>query len=223
MKMSKTLFFFALLALTSLACGLPSLPRAEEVIPPDAAATAAAASQQAAQAAATAAAFAGDQGESLIATVQASNMVINLDLSALGEKFANLQPDANGNVVIVLTDDEINQVLQGQNTITQQGVAIDGLRVMFTGGNVLLTGGLVEPLQAQLTASFSPVVIDGQLEFQLVSATLGRFPVPAGILNSIEPTLNNSIGTLLNNLPQEFILQSVAMGEGTMTIVIRRV
>jgi hypothetical protein len=214
------LIFVAFLILSALACGLPSLSPPQ--IPDNAAATAQAAAEQAAQAAATTAAITSNQGEELIATLQASDMGLDLNLDALSERFSNLQPDANGNVIIVLSDDEINQALRGQDSITQEGVTLEGISVMFTGGNVVLAGNMTAPLQSQLTASFSPQVSDGQLQFTLISATLGRFPVPTGILTTIESTLNSSIGALLNNLPQNFILQSISMGEGTMTIVIHQ-
>lgn len=214
------LLFLAILIVTALACGLPSLPRPQ--VPDEVAATAEAAAQLAAQAAATTAAVTSNQGENLVATLQSANMDLEVNLEALSEKFANLQPDANGNVTIVLTDDEINQAVQGQNTVSQDGVTVEGLTVMFTGGNVVLAGNLTTPIQSQLTASFSSQVVDGQLQFALISATLGRFPVPAGMLTTIESTLNDSIGALLNNLPQNYTLQSVNMGEGTMTIVIHQ-
>ncbi len=220
MKKQNPLILLAILLLAALACGLPSLSPPQ--IPDNAAATAQAAAEQAARAAATAAAVTSDQGESLVATVQAASMNLDLNLEALSAKFANLQPDANGNVTIVLTDEEINQALVGQNTLTQEGVTLEGITVAFTGGNVVLAGNLTTPIQSQMTASFAPQVEDGELRFTLIGATLGRFSVPAGILTTVESTLNNSIGALLNNLPPNYILHRIDMGEGTMTIVIRQ-
>ncbi|MCA9990078.1 MAG: hypothetical protein KDE29_03645 [Anaerolineales bacterium] len=208
----------SLLAFSALACGLGLPPLSPPVtIPADTAATAAAAAQQAGQVAATTAALAGQQGETLLATVQATDF--DASFAELQQKLAALQPDANGNYTIVLTDAEINQGLQGQPEISQDGVTIQGLAVTFTGGNVVLTGNLTEPIAAQLTATFRPEVNDGQLTFSLVSAQLGRLPVPTSILQSVETTLNATIGNLMNNLPAGITLQSVFMGEGTMTVI----
>lgn len=221
MKKQPIWVLLGLLLLVSLACAMPGGSLPDVTVPNDAAATAAAAAQQAGRAAATIAAVASENSDELLATVQASDFEINVNIDALREKFSNLQPDANGNISVALTDEEINQAIQGQNNVAQQGISLQGIGVTFTGGNVVLTAMVTEPLQAQMTASFQPQVIDGQLQFTLVSAVLGRLPVPAAVLQSVEQTLNDTIGQLIATIPANYVLQDIVMGEGTMTIVAR--
>ena len=221
MKKQPIWVLLGLLLLVSLACAMPGGSLPDVTVPDDAAATAASAAQQAGQAAATIAAVASENSDDLLATVQASDFQINVNVDALREKFTNLQPDANGNISVTLTDEEINQAIQGQNNVAQQGISLQGIGVTFTGGNVVLTAMVTEPLQAQMTASFQPQVIDSQLQFTLVSAVLGRLPVPPAVLQSVEQTLNTTIGQLIATIPADYGLQDIVMGEGTMTIVAR--
>ncbi len=221
MKKQPIWVLLGLLLLVSLACAMPGGSLPDVTVPDDAAATAASAAQQAGQAAATIAAVASENSDDLLATVQASDFQINVNVDALREKFTNLQPDANGNISVTLTDEEINQAIQGQNNVAQQGISLQGIGVTFTGGNVVLTAMVTEPLQAQMTASFQPQVIDSQLQFTLVSAVLGRLPVPPAVLQSVEQTLNTTIGQLIATIPADYRLQDIVMGEGTMTIVAR--
>jgi uncharacterized protein YpmS len=77
-------------------------------------------------------------------------------------------------------------------------------------------------VQSQLIATFRPTVNDGRLQFELVNASVGGIPVPAPVLSGVEATLNKSLGTVLNNLPNNYTLEQIVMGEGTMTVVARQ-
>jgi hypothetical protein len=90
--------------------------------------------------------------------------------------------------------------------------------IAFTGGNIVLTGNVVSPIEALLTVTFRPLVTNGVLQFEVVSATLGTVQVPSAILSSAALTLNNTIGQAMNGIPSNLTLQSIVMGEGTMTV-----
>src|SRR5690606_27197562 len=100
MKKQPIWVLLGLLLLVSLACAMPGGSLPDVTVPNDAAATAAAAAQQAGRAAATIAAVASENSDELLATVQASDFEINVNIDALREKFSNLQPDANGNISV---------------------------------------------------------------------------------------------------------------------------
>ena len=85
-------------------------------------------------------------------------------------------------------------------------------------GNIVLTANVNEPISAQLTASFRPSVVDGVLQFEVVSATLGSIQVPALVLSAAQATINGTLGQAVNNLPSNLTLQSIVISEGTMTI-----
>jgi hypothetical protein len=227
----------SLLILPALACGgkasLPnvdvdelagqaaeSATKAAEV-----AATAAVVAQQAADSAATIAA--SDQAQNLEATaVAAATTIANNDYqlpdtSSLRQKFANAQPDANGNISVTITDDELNEAIRIKQTAAAQAgqeQPLQGATVTFTNGSIVLTGSITEPVTAQLTVTFRPYVADGILQFEVVSATIGSLNVPASLLSASEVTLNNTLNEAMGSLSGNYVLQEVIMGEGTMTI-----
>lgn len=191
----------------------------------DLAATAVIVAEQAAESAATLAA--SDQVQNLEATaVAAATALVNSDFelpdsSSLRQKFANAQPDANGNITITLTDAELNEAIRLKQTAAEQAgqpQTVQGLTVTFTGGNIVMTGNITTPVTAQLTVTFRPYVADGLLQFEVVSASLGSINVPAALLSASEATLNSTLNEAMGNLPANYTLQDVVMGEGTMTI-----
>lgn len=226
-----------LLILPALACGGVNLPdvnvdeladQAAEAATQaaDMAATAVIVAEQAAESAATLAA--SDQVQNLEATaVAAATAIVNSDFelpdnSSLRQKFANAQPDENGNITIVITDDEMNEAIQmKQAAATEAGQeqVLQGTAVTFTGGNIVLTGNITTPINAQLTVTFRPYVANGSLQFEVVSASLGSINVPTALLSSAEATLNNTLNDAMGNMPANVTLQDVLMSEGTMTIL----
>lgn len=214
--------FFGLLLLATLACGPGGVDLPEVTIPAGAAETAESAAAQAGELAGTAAAVAGEQGGGLVATLEATdfNIDIQFDSEAIREKFSSVQPDESGNITVAITDQEINEALQVADT---GGVSpIQNLNVSFTGGNVVFSGDVTQPLQGRLTASFSAAVIDGQLQLDLVNARIGSVPVPPSLLDSLESTINERVATQLSRLPTSYTLQNVVIEEGSMTIMASR-
>jgi hypothetical protein len=215
-KNFRPLFMFVgLLVLAGLACG-PSLPKV--TVPAGVVETAQAAGQQAGGVAETAVALATQEGSAAIETIQASGQ--SIDLGPLQDKFETIQTDANGNFSVTVTDAEVNQAIQrsqeageGSPNSTLQQVAL-----AFTGGNIVMTANVTSPIEALLTVTFRPHVDNGVLQFEVVSATLGTVQVPAFVLSSAESTLNSSLGAAMNSMPDNLTLQSVVVGEGTMTV-----
>ncbi len=229
MKDNKLFLFIliTLLILPALACGGGGVPNVDEL-----ASQAVDAATEAADVAATAVIIAqqaasSEQVQSLEATaVAAATSLANSDYelpesSSLRQKFANAQPDANGNISITITDAEMNEAIQMKQAAAEQAgqeQVLQGTAVTFTGGNIVLTGSITTPVTAQLTVTFRPYVANGILQFEVVSATLGSIRVPATLLSASEATLNSTLNDAMGNLPANYTLQEVLMGEGTMTI-----
>lgn len=227
------LFFFGVLLMTTLACGVGGIDLPEVDIPEGAAATAGAAARGAATAAAeagiqeTVAAAAGTVvsgaeaiGGNAVATLQATDfsteVVVNGE--ALRDKVQSVQPDASGAITLVLTDEELNQAVRVNEEEGKQPV-IQDITVQFTGGNVVMRGALTQPLTTNLVATFSAAVVAGELELTLERATVAGLPLPAATLAPVETALNNELQRALENLPDNYSLSTVTLGEGTMTLV----
>ena len=216
---SKTVWgFIGLFWLTALACNLGArVPDNVNEQAQAAAATAQVIAQQAEQAAATVAA----QGGNLAATVQASDFELS-DLQALTDRFAAILPDENGNITVTLNDTELTAIIQAQHTAAVADGRLPGNlqnpTVQFTNGTILFRGDVVDPIEAPMTVVFSPIVADGILRFEVVSATVGSINVPPSLLQTAESSLNNTLGTAVNNLPNRITLQTVTVGEGTLVM-----
>jgi hypothetical protein len=216
-----------LLILPALACGGVSVPKVDEL-----AGQAADAATKAADAAATAVVIAqqvasSEQVQSLEATaVAAATALVNSDFelpenSSLRQKFANAQPDANGNISVTLTDAEMNEAIQMKQTAAEQAgqeQPLQNTMVTSTGGSIVLTGNITTPINAQLSVTFRPYVASGILQFEVVSASLGSINVPGALLSASEATLNSTLNEAMGSLPAGYTLQEVIMGEGTMTV-----
>jgi hypothetical protein len=210
-------FLIGILALAGLACG-PNLSGVVEVtVPAGAVETVQAAGQQAGSVAETAVALATQEGSAAIETLQAGGTI---DQGPLKDKFENIQTDENGNFSVTVTDTEVNQALQQaqQAEGAPNDLPLQQTVIVFTGGNIVLTGNVTQPVAAQLMVVFRPSVVNGVIQFEVVSATLGTIEVPTVILSSAEATLNSTLGEAMNSIPANFTLQSIVMGEGTMTV-----
>lgn len=240
--------FSILLLLTTLACGLGGLGLPEVDAPAGAAATAQGAAASAATAVAqvtvpagvaetaqaaagdsnglvaTAKALAGDRGGNLLATLESSDfdVSVTVDMEALRQKAANAQPDADGNITINLTDEELNQAITLRAGRAGEAPALQDPDLTFTDGNVVMVAQVQQPVQGELRAAFQPVVSDGQLRLFLTSVNVGGIPVPTALLASVEATINSSLATALVVIPNNYSLREVTVGGGTLTIVARR-
>ena len=227
------LLLIGLLALTTLACAVGGIDLPEVSVLEGAAATAGAAARGAATAAAesgiqeTVAAAAGtvvsgaaDLGGSAIATIEATDFTteIVVDGDALRQKVESVQPDASGNITVVITDDELNQAVSVNPEANGEPV-IQDVSVAFTGGNIVLSGTLQQPMTADLVAAFSAASVNGELALNLERATVGGVPIPVTMLAPLENTLNDNLQQALDRLPENYTLASVTVGEGQMTIV----
>jgi hypothetical protein len=200
------------------------IPRPDVNVPPGAAATAAAMAQQAGSAAATAAAVAAEQAPTTIATLQAVELP---DAGVLREKIASALPDESGNVRVTISDDDLNRVIQAR--LRQEAAAGDPAQmplqnpvVTFAAGSIVLAGDVTQPVSGRLTVTFRPYVLNGGLQFEIMSATLGTITVPPVLLQTAESTLNSTLGDALNALPAAVQLHDITVAEGTLTLVAGR-
>ena len=243
-------FFFVLLLMASLACGIGGveLPGGENgsagaaataegaarmaatavaqvTIPAGAMETAESAAGQAGGLAATAIALAGERGGDLVATLEASNFDIQVDVNVepLRQKVANAQPDANGNVTITFTEQELNEAIAFRATGgTEQAFELRNPTLSFSEGNVILLAQINQPLEGELRATFLPTVQGNQLRFNLTAASIGGVSVPTAVLSLAEARLNTSMALITAALPSNYTLTDITAGNGALTISAQR-
>jgi hypothetical protein len=193
------------------------------------------AATRAAQAAATAgfltnqvggiAATAVAQGSDIVATAQilATPDPGNLaaGATALEQKLANIQPDANGNFIVALTETDFNEFVSGQTGggFQTEGLRVENVLIDLTTEAAKLTGDVQEPVALPLTVEMRPTIQDGRLYFEIISATAGIFPAPTALLDLIELTANSELTQVLAGLPPNLTLQDVQLGDDVLMIM----
>jgi hypothetical protein len=241
------LMFLGTLLLLSMACSfgieLPWDVGAEDVaISPEevseaatraaeAAATAAVLADQAGEMAATVVLQGDDvlgtavaQGAELVATVQTLPTLPIVDVvtggSTLQQKLANIQPNANGNFAVAITESDLNEFISGSHNggFQTDTLSADNVQVKITAEHVELSGDVQEPIALPLIVQLRPTVVNGQLQFELLSASAGILPVPESMLDLIEAGANSELTRALVGLPNGVTVQNVTLSDGLFTI-----
>ena len=182
----------------------------------------------AAERAATLAAQAATSGQEAVEALRQGGF----DAEYLREKFAEaVVVDVDGNnVTLTVTEAELNAAVllnQQEAVATGENPPVTNLQVRFTNGTVIFNGQLTAPVEGQLQAVFQPLlvdlvsngtVIDRELRFELINATVGTVQVPNYVVNLLEARLNGTLVAALGTLPENVVLDEVVVGEGIMTI-----
>lgn len=222
-------FFLFILLFTTIACnfggGLVN-QAAGEISPEDIsraatrAAEAAAAASAAVDQAGQLAENALSEQESVLATAQAL-AAANVPAAggSLEQKLANIQPDANGNFAVPITDADLNEFIATQGgSLKSDTFSAENIKIEITTEHVALTGNVTEPIALPLDVKLRPTITGDQLSFDLISASAGIFPIPDSMLDLIEAGANSEISRALAGLPNGVTLQNATLTDGVLTI-----
>lgn len=206
------------LLLASLACGL-SLGNSAEVVG-SAVEQAQTAAAQAADLVGTAEA-AATQGADAVATLIAA-ATPHVDL--LKEKLAGIEPDDAGNYRVSLTEAEVNTVLRLRQLLTGDvvGAGIQSQEVSFSDGRITLSGSVLEPLTGQLLVSMRPLVEGGDLQLEIIDASVSGGEAPQEALEAAERAISDTVGAALAHLPAGVVLEEIVVANSELTIIGRR-
>ncbi len=233
----KGVLLLIVLSLTTLACRF-SLELPWNVSAPDvdispeevaaaatraavAAATAASIADQAGQLAATAVL----QGDNILSTAVAGEGLPGIGtagaaVGSLQQKLSTFTPDANGNFTITFTDTDMAEYLANQGgTFATDEAQIENVQISMTPQNVVVRGDVTSPMSLPLKAELRPTVVDGQLYFEVITASAGVLPLPASMLAMLETGVNVGLSQAMNSLPDGVSLLDVALGSGSMTVL----
>ncbi len=139
---------------------------------------------------------------------------------SLQQKLANIQPDADGNFTVAVSEEDLNEFIAGQEgAFRTDTLSAENIQIRITPEHLELTGDVTEPIALPLLIKLRPAVAGGQLQFELLSASAGIFPVPDSMLDLIEVGANSELGQALAGLPDGVTLQDAALAKGVLTIV----
>ena len=219
MKRSRFYVFiviFALILLT-LACNLTNLNKSLPNVPETVEKTAQSVVEQVAETAVQLPEVNIDTAATLAA------LAGNFSIEDLKNIIGMVQLGADGTATLTITEAQVNTAIQVSQAAADTAdpnreKVITDPKVAFTSGNIILTGKIVLP-PAELRVVFKPYIENGKMKFEVVEASLGGAKVPAPVASAAELIINDSIGSIFNNVPQGVALQSVSVGEGTLTVV----
>jgi hypothetical protein len=148
----------------------------------------------------------------------------NVGMQELQAVFASAKPDENGNISVTITDDQLNKAIQmgqqaGQQLSTPRASGISNVAITFTPEKILFEAELSGSNSGKLVVEFVPSVVNGVLQFEVTSATLGGIKVPKLVLDAAEETLNSTLSEAMSQMPENAALQDVQLGDGTLTVI----
>lgn len=163
------------------------------------------------------------------ANVQATLAAAGIDSDYLINKARSLTPDENGNVTLVITEVELNLLVQARGALaTEEGAEVipPGAEIDLGDGMINFSADLTSPVSGTILLSLAPVVEDGQISFEVTAAELNGQTVPAVLLSTITSAVNTAllgtINTALAAIPGEGGVKEVVVVEGELRVVAGR-
>ncbi len=123
----------------------------------------------------------------------------------------------DGNFTLTVSEADFNQFLANEPTV-MNSESLQNLQVDFHEGYLTLTGDITQPLATSFEANFVPAIVDGILQFNVTDATVGGFPAPQPILDTIESQVQSVVDQTRSQLPADITMQTVGVTDTTLTI-----
>lgn len=126
-------------------------------------------------------------------------------------------PNANGEVSITLTQDQLNSLIASQMA-QQSDQTITDTSVVLTNGQMEIYGKVNQSgISANLKVVLQPAVdANGDAKLNVASISLGGIPVPDVLKNRIESAADSAMSNTVNS--NGFRAKSIAIAEGQMTV-----
>jgi hypothetical protein len=163
------------------------------------------------------------EGQDYAGTLEAYGANISLD--DLKDLFSSVQLNGDGTATVTLTEEQVNQAAENAGTAgDSQGIdtsEMGDFTIAFSGGYVVLTGEVIFP-PGEIKVVFQPYVENGVVLFSVVEASIGELSAPDPLIQITEVILNQILSSALNNVPAGMGIQSISVGEGTLTVVVSR-
>lgn len=123
----------------------------------------------------------------------------------------------DGTFTLTVSEADFNQFLANEPTVVNSD-SLQNLQVDFHEGFLTLTGDITQPIATSFEANFVPAIVDGNLQFNVTDATVGGFPAPQPILDTIESQVQSVVNQTRSQLPADITMQTVGVTDTTLTI-----
>lgn len=127
---------------------------------------------------------------------------------------------ATGNFSVTITEGQITDFINRKNAENPEATPLSDIQVFLRDGQIQIISNAdtdAGSATLQITATLS-VTAEGTIQFNIVSAKLGIFPVPESLLSSISQTVNDTLNGQDAAGAENLQIQSIEIAEGYMTI-----
>ncbi len=123
-----------------------------------------------------------------------------------------------GELSLTLTEKQIDALLL--EAISQQAdLQVTDPQVFLQNGEITFTGKtVIAKLDVAVQIVFKPVVSDGLLTVEVVSANFGKIPVPDSFLKQITELVNKNLNEHITVDGRQIQIETVQVGDGKLTI-----
>jgi uncharacterized protein YpmS len=134
----------------------------------------------------------------------------------LQQKLADLRQAPGASTALVLTEQELTQLLVEQIS-RNAAIPLRDVQAQIDPQGVTLTGKATKLFNTGLTIILLPQVTEGRVKLELVSIKAGSLDVPRQLTESIAEALDDALGKELDQL-SGVMVKSIKLDEGQMQI-----
>ena len=162
-----------------------------------------------------------ERGAQAKATLDAAG----IDGRYLWTKVQTARPDENGQMLITFTETELNLALNAHLLVKkQEGEAppMENIQLRLDDGRIFLEGRIQTPIAADILLQVQPIVVEGRLVVNIVSADANGYALPPFAMNQIENMVNRTVVDAINSFPFPVTLENIYVGSESITFAARR-
>jgi uncharacterized protein YpmS len=129
------------------------------------------------------------------------------------------EQSSNSSRTISLTEGQINSMIQQALQMNPEQ-SVQDLQVRLQEGEAILNGTVSQDgfnLPLQLSIQITPDGTGG-VKYQITSANVGPFPLPASMRSEIETTLNQNLKDQVRDLTDNIYIERVTITNGVMSV-----
>ena len=126
----------------------------------------------------------------------------------------------NGDIEIAITEAQLTSLLAFE-LAERAGDQISNLQVFLRDGQIQLYGDVdTQGISAQVRV-FVAVSVDpiGRPVLEVVSSSIGPFPVPGELISEVEMIMNKAFQEKVESMAPNMHIESIVIEDGTMTII----
>ena len=128
-------------------------------------------------------------------------------------------PQLEDEITLVITEDQLTSIVAFKIE-ERAGDIVTNPQVYLRDGQIQLNGhlntqGVSAPAQIKVEVS---VDVLGRPDLNVISATVGPFPIPADLVSEVDGFLNEAFQEQIESMAPNLHIESIFIADGTMTI-----